>query len=121
MSGKDFQMTDTNTIKLYEQCQKGFDICFADFDVKKQRLWKNLGSWINGKIAEVSAAAGRRGDQFKRKTGFCIVARYKNPEARSQKNSDVAPAAPALARRVRRVSLRHIKYFSIEPKVKTLF
>jgi len=26
---------------------------------------------------ESSAAAGRRGDQFNRKTGFCIEARYK--------------------------------------------
>ena len=50
----DLQHAPEDIIRLYEQCQKGFDICFADFDVKKQRLWKNLGSWINGKIAEVS-------------------------------------------------------------------
>ena len=50
----DLQHAPEDIIKLYEQCQKGFDICFANFEVKKQRLWKNIGSWINGKIAEVS-------------------------------------------------------------------
>jgi undecaprenyl-phosphate 4-deoxy-4-formamido-L-arabinose transferase len=29
------------------------DVCFARFKKKKQRLWKNLGSWFNGKMAEL--------------------------------------------------------------------
>jgi len=50
----DLQHAPEDIITLYEQCRKGFDICFADFEVKKQRWWKNLGSRINGKMAEVS-------------------------------------------------------------------
>jgi undecaprenyl-phosphate 4-deoxy-4-formamido-L-arabinose transferase len=30
----------------------GADVVFADFQVKRQKLWKNLGSWFNGKVAE---------------------------------------------------------------------
>ncbi len=30
----------------------GADAVYADFRVKRQRLWKNLGSWFNGKLAE---------------------------------------------------------------------
>jgi undecaprenyl-phosphate 4-deoxy-4-formamido-L-arabinose transferase len=29
------------------------DVCFARFPKKKQRFWKNLGSWFNGKMAEI--------------------------------------------------------------------
>ncbi len=29
------------------------DICFANFKIKYQKLWKNLGSWFNGKMAEI--------------------------------------------------------------------
>ena len=50
----DLQHAPEDIIKLYEQCSKGFDVCFADFHVKRQRLWKNIGSWINGRIAEIS-------------------------------------------------------------------
>jgi undecaprenyl-phosphate 4-deoxy-4-formamido-L-arabinose transferase len=28
------------------------DVVYADFGAKKQKLWKNMGSWFNGKIAE---------------------------------------------------------------------
>jgi glycosyltransferase involved in cell wall biosynthesis len=28
------------------------DVVYADFRVKRHRLWKNLGSWFNGKVAE---------------------------------------------------------------------
>ncbi len=28
------------------------DVIYADFRVKRHRLWKNLGSWFNGKVAE---------------------------------------------------------------------
>jgi undecaprenyl-phosphate 4-deoxy-4-formamido-L-arabinose transferase len=27
-------------------------VVYADFGVKQQKLWKNLGSWFNGKVAE---------------------------------------------------------------------
>jgi len=55
----DLQHAPEDIIKLYERCREGFDICFADFKVKKQRLWKNIGSWINGRIAEASINKSR--------------------------------------------------------------
>lgn len=30
----------------------GFDVVYADFRRKRQKLWKNAGSWFNGKLAE---------------------------------------------------------------------
>ena len=37
---------------LLEEIAKGHDVVYADFRDKKQKLWKNIGSWFNGKIAE---------------------------------------------------------------------
>ena len=37
---------------LLDEIAKGHDVVYADFRDKKQKLWKNIGSWINGKIAE---------------------------------------------------------------------
>jgi glycosyltransferase involved in cell wall biosynthesis len=37
---------------LLEKIEEGSDAVYADFRVKKQRLWKNLGSWFNGKFAQ---------------------------------------------------------------------
>ena len=37
---------------LLREIKKGHDVVYADFRSKKQKLWKNIGSWINGKIAE---------------------------------------------------------------------
>lgn len=37
---------------LIQEIAKGHDVVYADFRNKKQKLWKNIGSWINGKIAE---------------------------------------------------------------------
>lgn len=37
---------------LLAEIEKGTDVVYADFDRKRQKLWKNIGSWINGKIAE---------------------------------------------------------------------
>jgi undecaprenyl-phosphate 4-deoxy-4-formamido-L-arabinose transferase len=37
---------------LIMKARQGFDVVYADFRKKKQRLWKNLGSWFNGKVAE---------------------------------------------------------------------
>lgn len=49
----DLQHSPKDIIKLYKKVREGFDVCYADFPVKKQRLWKNLGSWFNGKCAEL--------------------------------------------------------------------
>ena len=39
---------------MYEEIKKGFDVCYANFAHKKQKLWKNLGSYFNGKISQIS-------------------------------------------------------------------
>lgn len=37
---------------LLYKIEEGADAVYADFGVKRQKLWKNLGSWLNGKLAE---------------------------------------------------------------------
>jgi undecaprenyl-phosphate 4-deoxy-4-formamido-L-arabinose transferase len=37
---------------LLAEIEKGADVVYADFRTKRQSLWKNLGSWFNGKVAE---------------------------------------------------------------------
>lgn len=37
---------------LMQEMINGHDVVYADFRTKKQKLWKNAGSWFNGKIAE---------------------------------------------------------------------
>ncbi|MEI6752088.1 MAG: glycosyltransferase family 2 protein [Paludibacter sp.] len=49
----DLQHSPYDIIKLLNSCKKTeSDICFANFNVKKQAIWKNFGSWLNGKISE---------------------------------------------------------------------
>ena len=49
----DLQHSPSDIPKLYEKCKEGFDICFANFRYKKQASWKNFGSWLNGRIANI--------------------------------------------------------------------
>jgi undecaprenyl-phosphate 4-deoxy-4-formamido-L-arabinose transferase len=49
----DIQHSPYDIINLYDECRKGYDVCYANFLKKNQALWKNLGSWFNGKIADV--------------------------------------------------------------------
>ncbi|MDB4178052.1 glycosyltransferase family 2 protein [Gammaproteobacteria bacterium] len=49
----DLQHSPSDIPSLYNQIEQGFDVCYANFQRKKQALWKNLGSWLNGKLAEV--------------------------------------------------------------------
>lgn len=49
----DLQHSPWDIPRLYQEIRKGYDVCYANFLVKKQRWWKNLGSWLNGKIAEI--------------------------------------------------------------------
>lgn len=48
----DLQHSPNDIFKLYNECAKGYDICYALFPRKKQKLWKNMGSWLNGKLSE---------------------------------------------------------------------
>lgn len=49
----DLQHSPSDILKLYEEIQKGYDVCYANFEEKNQALWKNIGSWLNGKMAEI--------------------------------------------------------------------
>ena len=49
----DIQHSPYDIIKLYDECRQGYDVCYAHFLKKNQALWKNIGSWFNGKIADV--------------------------------------------------------------------
>ena len=49
----DLQHSPKDIIVLYNHCLLNeADICYAKFKHKKQALWKNIGSWLNGKISE---------------------------------------------------------------------
>lgn len=49
----DLQHSPYDIEKLYNECKTRYaDICFANFHHKKQANWKNIGSWLNGKISE---------------------------------------------------------------------
>jgi len=49
----DLQHSPYDILMLVDECKKGFDVCYANFNKKQQKWWKNLGSWFNGKIAEL--------------------------------------------------------------------
>ena len=38
---------------LLEKLESGYDVCYALFETKRQSRFKNFGSWLNGKIAEI--------------------------------------------------------------------
>jgi len=50
----DLQHAPEDIPVLLTEIQKGHDVVYADFNVqtKKQSLFKNFGSWVNGKLAE---------------------------------------------------------------------
>jgi undecaprenyl-phosphate 4-deoxy-4-formamido-L-arabinose transferase len=48
----DLQHNPADIPKLYAKVIQGYDLCYANFRKKNQALWKNIGSWVNGKIAE---------------------------------------------------------------------
>lgn len=50
----DLQHSPYDILKLYKEAIKGFDVVYANFELKKQKLWKNIGSWFNGKISEIA-------------------------------------------------------------------
>lgn len=49
----DLQHNPDDILQLYNECKKGFDVCFANFTDRKQTLVKNIGSNTNGKLAEI--------------------------------------------------------------------
>ncbi len=50
----DLQHDPHDIKRMVDELETGdFDVCFANFKQKKHRLWKNLGSWFNGKMSEI--------------------------------------------------------------------
>ena len=47
----DLQHDPSYIIDLYDKCEEGYDVVYGNFIKKKQKLWKNFGSWLNGKFA----------------------------------------------------------------------
>jgi glycosyltransferase involved in cell wall biosynthesis len=48
----DLQHRPEDLPALLAKLEEGADVVYADFRVKQQAAWKNLGSWFNGKVAE---------------------------------------------------------------------
>jgi polyisoprenyl-phosphate glycosyltransferase len=49
----DLQHSPADILKLLENCKSGYDVCYGYFSNKKQSLWKNIGSKLNGYLAEL--------------------------------------------------------------------
>ena len=49
----DLQHDPKDMEMLLKKVEEGSDVCYARFVHKKQALWKNLGSWFNGKVANI--------------------------------------------------------------------
>jgi undecaprenyl-phosphate 4-deoxy-4-formamido-L-arabinose transferase len=49
----DLQHDPAAILTLYNECRKGYDVCYANFNSKKQSAVKNIGSDANGKMAEL--------------------------------------------------------------------
>jgi undecaprenyl-phosphate 4-deoxy-4-formamido-L-arabinose transferase len=49
----DLQHHPRDIPRLYDAIVKGYDVCYANFPVMHQAWWKNLGSYLNGKMAEI--------------------------------------------------------------------
>ena len=48
----DLQHDPADMPAMVARLEAGADVVYADFLVKRQHAWKNLGSWFNGKVAE---------------------------------------------------------------------
>ena len=48
----DLQHSPSAINKMVEQCREGYDVCYGSYSTKQQNIWKNFGSWCNGKVAE---------------------------------------------------------------------
>jgi len=49
----DLQHHPSDLPAMIKKIEEGYDVIYADFSHKQQKLWKNLGSWFNGKVAEL--------------------------------------------------------------------
>jgi len=69
---------------LLARLDQGADVVYADFRVKRQAGWKNLGSWFNGKVAEwiLDKPKGIYLSPYKvlRREVAQLICRYEGPE-----------------------------------------
>ncbi len=50
----DLQHSPYDIPALCRACEeRGWDVCYANFPVRRHAWWKNAGSWLNGKFAQV--------------------------------------------------------------------
>lgn len=50
----DLQHSPFDVPRLLAKCEEGYDVCYADYSSdKRQAVWKNLGSYLNSKQAEL--------------------------------------------------------------------
>ena len=79
----DLQHDPSYIINLYQKCEEGYDVVYGNFIKKKQKLWKNFGSWLNGKIASIfiNKPKGMYISPFKiiRKRIVSEIINYKSP------------------------------------------
>ncbi len=50
----DLQHEPSDIAALHEAIQDGFDVVYANFEHKRQKFWKNLGSWFNDRFAIIT-------------------------------------------------------------------
>ena len=56
----DLQHSPYDIIRLRNKCESGFDVCYADYSHAKLQLWwKNFGSYLNAKQAEIIIGKSR--------------------------------------------------------------
>ncbi|HIJ96629.1 MAG TPA: glycosyltransferase family 2 protein [Desulfuromonadales bacterium] len=79
----DFQNPPEEVPLLVAEIQKGFDVVYSRYPVKKDSLFRNLGSYINGSMARVvlNKPANLYLSSFKAMNRFLVneVITYKNP------------------------------------------
>jgi len=49
----DLQHDPRDAEHLIGKVEEGFDVCYARFPVKHQTWWKNMGSWLNDRVANI--------------------------------------------------------------------
>jgi polyisoprenyl-phosphate glycosyltransferase len=80
----DLQHDPADIPRLLAKLEEGPDVVYADFRVRRHTLWKTLGSWFNGKIAEwvLDKPKGIYLSPFKalRKDVADLICQYKGPD-----------------------------------------
>jgi undecaprenyl-phosphate 4-deoxy-4-formamido-L-arabinose transferase len=80
----DLQHDPADLPALLAKIHEGPDVVYASFRTKRQKLWKNLGSWFNGKVAEwvIDKPRGLYLSPYKvmRKEVADLVCAYDGPE-----------------------------------------